>query len=69
MDVAYALLARHGRRRHRDCEVVSHGDAASGLERAVANQADTTMLSGPVAVRGRQAGVGVLAGVREIAHP
>ncbi|MHB8325032.1 MAG: ABC transporter substrate-binding protein [Candidatus Dormibacteria bacterium] len=67
--VAYALLARHGLRRHRDYEVVSHGGAVGRLERLLANQADATMLSGALAVRARQAGLGVLADVREVAHP
>ncbi len=67
--VAYALLARHGLRRDRDYEVVSHGGAAGRLERLLANQADATMLSGALAIRAHQAGLGVIADVREVAHP
>ena len=67
--VAYALLERFGLDRHRDYQVVSHGGAAGRLERLVANQADATLLSGGLAIRARQAGLGVIADVREVAHP
>ncbi len=67
--VAYALLERRGFARQVDYEVVSHGGAAGRLERLLSGQADATLLSGALALKGSQAGLQDGASVGEVANP